>query len=188
MQPLKERLTVVMKNLKTYLIQFSGLKIGKHQFDYQLDNSFFEHFNYDDFNNVDIKVDLILEKKNTMLELNFKHKGVVNVPCDLTNEPFDLPVKSKLKLIVNFGDSFNDENEELLILPHGEFQVDVSQYIYEMVVLSVPFKRIHPGVKDGTLKTDVLDKLDKLSPKEENKEEENIDPRWENLKKLLTDK
>ncbi|HJS01541.1 MAG TPA: DUF177 domain-containing protein [Flavobacterium sp.] len=177
-----------MKNLKTYLIQFSGLKIGKHQFDYQLDNSFFEHFNYDDFNNVDIKVDLILEKKNTMLELNFKHKGVVNVPCDLTNEPFDLPVKSKLKLIVNFGDSFNDENEELLILPHGEFQVDVSQYIYEMVVLSVPFKRIHPGVKDGTLKTDVLDKLDKLSPKEENKEEENIDPRWENLKKLLTDK
>lgn len=188
MQPLKERLTVVMKNLKAYLIQFSGLKIGKHQFDYQLDNSFFEHFNYDDFNNVDIKVDLILEKKNTMLELNFKHKGVVNVPCDLTNEPFDLPVKSKLKLIVNFGDSFNDENEELLILPHGEFQVDVSQYIYEMVVLSVPFKRIHPGVKDGTLKTDVLDKLDKLSPKEENKEEENIDPRWENLKKLLTDK
>ncbi|WP_445456595.1 YceD family protein [Flavobacterium sp. HNIBRBA15423] len=177
-----------MKNLKAYLIQFSGLKIGKHQFDYQLDNSFFEHFNYDDFNNVDIKVDLILEKKNTMLELNFKHKGVVNVPCDLTNEPFDLPVKSKLKLIVNFGDSFNDENEELLILPHGEFQVDVSQYIYEMVVLSVPFKRIHPGVKDGTLKTDVLDKLDKLSPKEENKEEENIDPRWENLKKLLTDK
>ena len=57
-----------------------------------------------------------------------------------------------------------------------------------MIVLSVPFKRIHPGVKDGTLKTDVLDKLDALSPKEDKKEEENIDPRWENLKKLLTDK
>jgi len=188
LQPLKERLTVVMKNLKAYLIQFSGLKIGKHQFEYQLDNSFFEHFNFEEFNSVAIKVDLILEKKNTMLELNFKHKGIVNVPCDLTNEPFDLPVKGKLRLIVNFGDSFNDENEELLILPHGEFQVDVSQYIYEMIVLSVPFKRIHPGVKDGTLKTDVLDKLDALSPKEDKKEEENIDPRWENLKKLLTDK
>ena len=177
-----------MKNLKAYLIQFSGLKTGKHQFDYQLDNSFFEYFNYDDFNSVAVKVDLILEKKHTMLELNFKHKGVVNVPCDLTNVDFDLPVKGKLKLIVNFGDAYNDENEELLILPHGEFQVDVSQYIYEMIVLSVPFKRIHPGVKDGTLKTDVLDKLDKLSPKEEKKEEESIDPRWENLKKLLTDK
>ena len=177
-----------MKKLKEYLIQFAGLKLGKHQFDYQLDNSFFEHFNYDDFNSVAVKVDLILEKKNTMLELNFKHKGVVNVPCDLTNVDFDLPVKGKLKLIVNFGDAYNDENEELLILPHGEFQVDVSQYIYEMIVLSVPFKRIHPGVKDGTLKTDVLDKLDELSPKEEKKEEESIDPRWENLKKLLTDK
>ena len=65
MQPLKERLTVVMKNLKAYLIQFSGLKIGKHQFEYQLDNSFFEHFNFEEFNSVAIKVDLILEKKNT---------------------------------------------------------------------------------------------------------------------------
>ncbi|VXB43468.1 conserved hypothetical protein [Flavobacterium sp. 9AF] len=180
-----------MKNLKAYLIQFSGLKIGRHQFDYQLDNSFFEQFNYEDFNSVNVTVDLILEKKSNMLELNFKHKGIVNVPCDLTNEPFDLPIKGKLKLIVNFGESFNDENEELLILPHGEFQLDVSQYVYEMIVLSVPAKRIHPGIKDGTLKTDVLNKLDELSPKKEDKtagEDKNIDPRWENLKKLLTDK
>ena len=41
---------------------------------------------------------------------------------------------------------------------------------------------------DGTLKTEALETLDKLSPKEENKESEDIDPRWENLKKLLTDK
>ena len=188
MHPLNEGITVVMKNLKTYLIQFVGLKIGKHQFDYQLDKSFFEHFNYDDFNDLAVKVVVILEKKSTMLELHLKHKGTVNVPCDVTNEAFDLPIKGKLRLIVNFGEEFNNDNEELLILPHGEFQVDISQYIYEMVVLSIPFKRIHPGIKDGTLKTDVLDKLEELSPKENKEEQENIDPRWEDLKKLLTDK
>lgn len=188
MQPLNEGLTAVMKNLKEYLIQFVGLKIGKHQFEYQLDKSFFEHFNYDDFNDLSVKVDLILEKKSTMLELHFKHKGTVNVPCDMTSEVFDLPIKGKLRLIVNFGEEFNNDNEELLILPHGEFQVDVSQYIYEMVVLSIPFKRIHPGIKDGTLKTDVLEKLEALAPKENKEEQEDIDPRWEDLKKLLTDK
>ncbi|CAM3912382.1 MULTISPECIES: YceD family protein [Flavobacterium] len=177
-----------MKKLKEYLIQFAGLKLGKHQFDYQLDNSFFGCFDYDEFNEVNIDVVLILEKKNTMLELNFDYNGVVNIPCDLTNELFDLPVKGKLKLIVTFGEEFNNENEELLVLPHGEFQVDVSQYIYEGIVLSVPVKRIHPGVKDGSLKSEALETLEKLAPKVEEQEQENIDPRWENLKKLLTDK
>ena len=111
------------------------------------------------------------------------------MPCDVTNEDFDLPVKGKLNLIVKFGEAFNNENEELLILPHGEFQVDVSQYIYELIVLSVPFKRVHPGVKEGTLNTEAIDKLESLAPKEqkENKEED-IDQRWAALKKLLTDK
>lgn len=178
-----------MKNLKEFLIPFSGLKIGKHQFDYQIDNSFFECFDYAEFSSANIKVDLVLEKKNTMLELYFKHVGFVNVPCDITGVDFDLPIKGKLKLIVKFGEEFNNENEELLILPHGEFQVDISQYVYEMIVLSVPVKRIHPGVEDGTLESEAIETLEKLSPKiNEEKEEEEIDPRWAELKKLLTDK
>ena len=179
-----------MNNLKEYLIPFVGLKIGKHQFDYQIDNTFFKSFDYDEFNAVSVKVDIVLEKKSTMLELDFKHKGTVNVPCDVSGEEFDLPIKGKLKLLVKFGDAFNDENEELLILPHGEYQVDVSQYIYESIILSVPLRRVHPGVKDGSL-SDVIEKLESLSPKENKKEEQqnnDIDPRWENLKKLLTDK
>ncbi len=78
-----------MENLKEYLIQFVGLKPGKHQFDYQIDNSFFLHFEYNEFNSSNLQVELLLEKKQTLLELHFKHKGTVNVPCDLTNEDFD---------------------------------------------------------------------------------------------------
>ena len=103
-----------MNNLKEYLIPFVGLKIGKHQFDYQIDNTFFKNFDYDEFNDVSVKVDIVLEKKSTMLELEFKHKGTVNVPCDVSGEEFDLPIKGKLRLLVKFGDAFNDENEELL--------------------------------------------------------------------------
>jgi uncharacterized metal-binding protein YceD (DUF177 family) len=96
-----------------------------------------------------------------------------------------------MKLIVRFGEEFNNDNEELLILPHGEFEIDIAQFIYEMIVLSVPLRRVHPGIKDGTLKTEALTKLNELKVKEikeENKEKENIDPRWDKLKQLLTDK
>jgi uncharacterized metal-binding protein YceD (DUF177 family) len=180
-----------MKKTKEYLIPFVGLKLGKHHFEYQINNKFFEIFDYDEFQNSDIKVNVVLEKKSNMLEISFKHGGTVNVPCDVTGEDFDLAIKSKMKLIVRFGEEFNNDNEELLILPFGEFEVDIAQYIYEMIVLSVPLRRVHPGVKDGTLESEALKKLNELAvkeKKEENKKEENIDPRWDKLKQLLTDK
>jgi uncharacterized metal-binding protein YceD (DUF177 family) len=176
---------------KEFLIPFIGLKLGKHHFEYQITNTFFESFEYKEFNNSNIKANVVFEKKSTLLELSFKHKGTVNVPCDMTNEEFDLPIKGNMKLIVRFGDEFNNDNEELLIIPHGEFQINIAQYIYEMIVLSVPTKRIHPGIKDGTLKSEALNKLKQLAVKElkkENKTQENTDPRWEKLKQLLTDK
>ena len=181
----------MMKVTNEFLIPFIGLKLGKHPFEFQINQAFFEKFEYHEYENCAIQVNVVLEKKSTMLELSFKHKGTVTVPCDLTNEIFDLPIKGKIKLVVTFGEKFNDDNEELLVLPHGENQIDIAQYIYEMVVLSVPLKRIHPGIKDGTLQTEALQKLSELTIKEqklENKKEENIDPRWDKLKQLLTDK
>ena len=180
-----------MKSMNEYLIPFIGLKLGKHQFEFNIGKKFFDEFNFDEFESCDIKANVVLEKKSTMLEINFKHKGTVNLPCDLTGEQFDLPIKGKIKLVVQFGEEFNNDNDELLILPHGEHQIDLSQYIYEMIVLSIPQKRVHPGVKDGSLQTVALKKLNELQVKEAEeiiKKEEEIDPRWDKLKQLLTDK
>ncbi|MGW1454421.1 YceD family protein [Salegentibacter agarivorans] len=179
-----------MRKLAAYTIPFVGLKLGKHQFEYDIDNEFFEHFEYDDLNSANVKVDLLLEKKTTMMELTFKASGAVNVNCDLTNEPYNQPIDGSLFLVIKFGEEFNDENEDLLILPHGEFEVNIQQYIYELIVLSIPLKRVHPGVEDGTLESDVLDKLEELSiNNNENKnDEDEIDPRWDKLKNFLNDK
>ena len=181
-----------MKKLNEFLIPFIGLKLGKHQFEYQINKAFFESFDYDEFESADIKVNVVFDKKNTMLELNFKHKGTIHVPCDLTNEMFDFPIKGNLKVIVQFGEEYNDDNDELLILPHGEHEINIAQIIYEMIALSIPFRKVHPGVKDGTLDSEALRKLNELRVeeiKEENKNtEDNIDPRWDKLKQLLTDK
>ncbi|MBP0905274.1 YceD family protein [Mariniflexile gromovii] len=179
-----------MKALKEFTIPFVGLKLGKHHFEYKIEQAFFEYFEYEEFNNVNVDVNLILDKKSTLLELNFKISGFVNVNCDLTNEPYDQTIKNEFDLVVKFGDEYNDEFDDILIVPHGTYEVNVQQYIYELIVLSVPIKRIHPGVEDGTLDSDILKKLEELSPKlkEEKETEEEIDPRWNTLKKLLTDK
>ena len=180
-----------MKKLKAYNISFVGLKIGKHHFDYQIDNTFFKEFDFDEFNAADVKVEVLLEKKSTFLEFDFSAKGFVNINCDITNEPFDQQISDQLKLVVKFGDEFNNDNEEILILPHGEYELNIAQYIYELIVLSLPYKRVHPGIEDGTLESDILEKLKELSPSHDKKEtnsDENHNPTWDKLKKLLTDK
>jgi len=168
-----------MKPLKTYTIPFVGLKVGEHHFDYEIKQSFFEHFEYEDFNDANVKVDVILLKNTTLLELNFKISGTVNINCDITNEPFNQNINNEFDLVVNFGDEYNDENIDILVLPHGAYEINIQQYIYELIVLSVPIKRIHPGVEDGTLSSDILEKLKELSPKlddEQKEENKEIDP------------
>ena len=122
--------------MKEFTIPFVGLKEGKHCFEFIIKQPFFEEFDYHDFNSTDIKVSMLLNKTSTMMELGFKADGVINVNCDLTNEPFDQDLTASLHLIVKFGEEFNDENEEILILPHGEYEVKIQQYIYEMIPTS----------------------------------------------------
>lgn len=203
---------------KDFSIHFTGLKNGKHTFDFHVDDSFFENYNYDDFNHINADITVLLDKKSTLLELQIVAKGIANLPCDVTNVDFDLPLEGEVNIVVKFGDQYNDEHDEILIIPFSEHQVNVAQYIYEILVLAIPQKRIHPGVLDGTLESEALDilgyqdaydreiddlfddedlfsdiDLDDLDDEEEEIEEDikdnnDIDPRWSELKKLLTDK
>ena len=172
---------------KTYIVPFVGLKEGKHQFDYVIDNKFFETYEYDEILGATINVHLDFVKKSTLLELNFSATGEINVVCDVTSEHYLESIDTSLSLVVKFGNEFNNDNEEILIIPHSEFQLDVAQFIYEMIVLAVPVKKVHPGIEDGTLQSDILDKLEELKPKETTNNKD-TDPRWSKLKDLLTDK
>lgn len=179
-----------MKAMKEYTIPFVGLKLGKHRFDYTIDNAFFAFFDFDEFNAAEVEAELLLNKKNTLLELDFRVWGSVNLNCDVSNEAYDQPIDNELSLMVKFGEEFNEVNEELLILPHGEYQIEVQQYIYEAIVLAVPAKRVHPKVKDGSMDLDILKKLEALRPKSagEKTKAGETDPRWNKLKELLNDK
>ncbi len=177
-------MTFEMKQDKVYKIPFKGLKLGKHQFNYVIEKEFFESYPYDEFINTDLTVIVDFNKKDTMLVLHFKMQGTVRINCDVSGEEFDQFIESSYELIVNFGSEFNDDNDQILVVPHGEYELDISQYIYEMIILSVPTKRIHPGVIDGTLKSKALDKLEELQNR---KQKEQIDPRWEKLKGLIKD-
>ena len=79
-----------------------------------------------------------------------------------------------------FGDDHDDRLYYLMVT-----SVQVTHQLYELVVLSVPQKRVHPGVEDGSLNSEVLDKLDQLKPSSNSHASQSeTDPRWDALKKL----
>ena len=184
-----------MNYLKEFDISFIGLKEGIHQFEYTIDKKFFDFFNYDEFYGSNVKVALSFLKNTTFFELDFAFSGWVEVACDVSTELFHQPIAEKMHLTVKFGDEFNDENEELLIIPYFENKINVAQYIYEAIVLAVPLKRVHPGVIDGSLHSEVLERLKEFELKEEDQEEEQIenktkenDPRWNKLRNIQIEK
>lgn len=173
-----------MERLTEFEVKFSGLKEGIHRFEFSVTDKFFEEFEYKEFNSVQATVVLNLHKKATLMEAHYNMQGTVNLHCDLTNEPFDLEVSHDFDLLIKFGPDFSDDHEDLLVLPHGAHSFDASQHIYELLVLSIPQKRVHPGVEDGTLDSDILHRLEELRPSEDKTSQSGTDPRWDALKKL----
>jgi|TARA_B110000444_G_scaffold106476_1_gene100699 uncharacterized metal-binding protein YceD (DUF177 family) len=173
-----------MSFLSQYIINISSLNEGLYEFDFNLDNNLFKHFGYQDFNSCKIAVHVKLFKKSNLLDLNFSSKGKININCFVSNEPFDYIQTHIMDLVVKFGPELNNENEELLILPKGTYQIDISQQLYEMIVLSLPLKVIHPGIENGTLKSETLNRLKKYESNTK-KNISKIDPRWDKLKDLI---
>ncbi|RLJ34348.1 uncharacterized metal-binding protein YceD (DUF177 family) [Chryseobacterium sp. 7] len=175
--------THFMDKLRNYDVSFSGLKNGKHEFRFEIDKTFFQLFDTEqEFTNPRIEVHVSLDKHTTFLEFEIKIKGLVELVCDITNENFDYPIENEIKILVNFGEEYDDSNEDVITIPSTEHAFNVAHLIYENVMLSIPMKKISPNVSDKDLEI-----LDQFSPKdiEGNEEEEHeSDPRWDALRKL----
>ncbi len=171
-----------MDKLKNYDVSFIGLKNGVHRYDFNIDETFFDLFEFDEeFENPHFKISLSLEKKETLLDFNFKMKGNVKFYCDVTTKPFEYPLNHAFHMIVKFGNHYSDEGDDIVVVPHGEHTINIAQWIYENFMLSLPVKRVHPKVLNGEFKTE------ELHPLKENQiqNEKEIDPRWNKLKDLL---
>jgi len=179
-----------MNYLKLYDIKFTGLKNGNHTFTFHVSQEFFKQFNFEEFNDSDIDIVLELIKRDNLLEISIISEGFVNIPCDISGKNFDQPIKGNLSFIVKFGDEYNDDREDLMIIPYNSYKLNVAQQIYESVLLNVPAKRMHPDIISGKMHTEAekyIVNYDNEASEQENKEEE-IDPRWSVLKNILTEK
>jgi uncharacterized metal-binding protein YceD (DUF177 family) len=136
-----------MKKRETVL-GFSGLALGEHPFEYHLDETFFSSYPLSDLEGMrPATVHVVLRKANNLMELDFSFSGIMDAVCDFSGDPFELEVHNAFRLVVKFGDAFDDSDPDILVLPHGEYEVDLAQPLFEVVALSIPYQKVKPELR-----------------------------------------
>ena len=177
-----------MERLRNYDIAFSGLKNGKHEFHFEIGKEFFQLFDTEqEFSKPQITAAVLMDKHSTFLEFFINISGNVELVCDISNQDFSHSIENEIKVLVKFGEEYNDSNIDVITISNKAHAFNVAQLIYEDVLLSIPMKKVSPDLSEEDLQI-----LNKFSPKDEsflNQEEEGqeeieVDPRWNALKKL----
>ena len=171
----------------SYTIGLSGLKEGRHTIDFEIDNKFFESFEESEIKEGSLFANIELEKRSSHIDLFITVSGNVKVCCDRCLEMFLLPLECENRLLVKLGKKIEDSDPDIISLTADEHELDLQQHFYEYIHLALPIKRVHPDDQDGNSTCDpvMLKKLNELIVEEENDNEN--DPRWDELKKLMND-
>ncbi len=165
------------------VVQFSGLKPGRYEYDFTLDSTFFDTFQNDEIRegNVDFKV--VLQKYERMLLFTFSFNGTVKTICDRCLGEIAVPVEGEEKLCVKFSDTETTDDDDVVFLPESAYKIDLAQWMYEYVVVSMPMQRVHPV---GECDKEMLKYIsDERVEQEETADQADNDPRWNALKTLL---
>ena len=175
-----------------YNIEFKGLKEGLHDYEFTIDDKFFEHFEESLVEVGAVKVEVQLEKRSAFLKLHLHLKGWVEINCDNCLEDYHQNIEIETEQFVKFGEEteFDDGDNVIWVLPE-EHAINLAQIIYEYIILSIPLKHVHPDSSDdggeNSCNPEMLKRLNKyMYPDEEENEDKDdeIDPRWAALKNL----
>ena len=110
-----------------YLIQYSGLSLGVHSYEYEIGKAFFESLDYHEFDDCRIKVKLDFEKSASMLVLFFSISGTVKAPCDRCLEDMLVKLNGDFKQIIKISDyEQSEETDEILVVPSAEYEIDIT--------------------------------------------------------------
>ena len=183
----------IVKSNKEYIIPFVGLSLGSHKFEFDIADAFFDGIEYSIIHKGNVRVELLLEKRETMLVGNYIINGTVETNCNRCNDPVETKVKGDYRLVYKFGTEPSDDESLIIVYPE-EFEINIKDNVFELITVSLPLRSVH---KKGECNEEMLEILGEyiLTKEKVIKEEsdendsddddnEDIDPRWEALNKL----
>ena len=171
-----------MCNLELFKINLKALKQDETPLQWELDDSYFQRLEGAQLQSGSLHVSGSIRKAVGFFELHLHSVGTVEVPCDRCLEPMSQPIEADLSTTVKLGaeDSYDDD---VITIDETQSVLDTAWLIYESIALAVPIRHVH---QPGDCNVAMSEKLEQLSAARSSDADaqDNIDPRWEALKKL----
>ena len=196
-----EQIKEALGKFDKYKIDLKGMQADSCKYEFVLDNLFFANIDGPEVQKGKVNVVLVVKKTSRAFELNFQTDGMVWVPCDRCLDDMEQPVSSTDKLLVKFGHEYAEEGDNLIVIPEEEGEINVAWFMYEFIALAIPMKHVHAPGKCNKAMSSKLSKHLRTTPDDEMDEdsfvsedsdelanddtETAVDPRWDELKKIL---
>ena len=131
-----------------FIIPLNGLAAGENHFSWHAGKEFFEAFENAEILDADLDVSVTVEKSGRYVGVDCEIDGSVMVSCDRCMEDLQMPIGADIMLSVKFGEeeSSDDHQEgerEIVFVPEGDAEMDLSQIVYDYVCLALPMQRHH---------------------------------------------
>ena len=168
MLPLRAQICLRVRMDDKFLIPLNGLAAGENTFSWHAGREFFEAFENAEILDADLDVSVVVEKSGRYVGVDCEVDGELTVSCDRCLEDLKMPVETDIMLSLKFGDgeSAEDHQEgerEIVFVPEGDAEYDLSQIIYDYVCLALPMQRHH---EEGGCNPDALKHLADSRPSE----------------------
>jgi len=152
-----------VKDKHTYTIALNGLSPGFHTFGFKIDDTFFEAFEGSEVQRGALTATVVADKKSTFLQLDVAIAGTVTVECDRCLDLLEVPVQFRGTPLAKVERSLESEqgsgSEEWLPVDVATNEVDLTQYFYDSIILSLPIQRVHQA---GECNKEMMTKLNEL--------------------------
>jgi uncharacterized metal-binding protein YceD (DUF177 family) len=162
-------------------IRFGSFAFGSRQIDIEVNDLFFEKHKNEDIQGCNVNLHLTVERKETMVSLEFDLQGDVISFCDLCLEKLTLPVsKQEILILKTTGKPQENDNENIVFLGEKEYSYNIEQIIYEYIATLIPIRKVHQETGDETCNPEML----KLIEQAKGTPSRQFDERWNVLKDL----
>jgi uncharacterized metal-binding protein YceD (DUF177 family) len=176
---------------KKYEIEIFQLQSKKYFYTFEVEKEFFENYEGSLTSNGQVRADVMLHKINNMFHFEVKLVGWIELVCDRSLELYKQEINTTEKFIYRYDEKEGEIDLGLYGVKNGSLTINLTDRIYEGIAVQIPYRKIHPKFKNDFEEFGSVDENDIslfYTSKSDETSNQDIDPRWQTLLKLLNNK
>ncbi len=138
-----------MERKDKYTINHHSLTQAEHTFEWEYDDEMFADSGEDSgITGGEGTVHVTLKKGANLMEAQVEIEGVVKCECDRCMEEYEQEVDFQGEVVIKTAHEKGEYDGDIIWLDPSDDVLDMEQWIFESIVLSLPMQRMHSSTNE----------------------------------------